>query len=311
MKNILLCIFGILVMNGVPGLAMYLLSKKDTWLKKQKYTILYFMGITNGIICAWIMKNWELLMGIFIGSSIFHLLIEEGIQQIKIGKNTLNKGSNTIKYSIFSSVVLLFVSGDYLLTNKTNGNIISRVDGVVLLAIYLIFVVSKLQVAWRTKRENESSFAETIHSFSGEKIIVFKRVVFIIILEIITGISAYAAISRAAAIGIKYGFSQYVVGAGLLGWMLQIAPIVLLLNEKDPEEKSNSRIHEVLITITVIMGILAILQPISISLKIIMDIVIFVILEIGLYEIRRVDSKIASSLMATAYVMYVLYVILG
>ena len=92
----------------------------------------------------------ELAIGNVVGSNIFNVLMIIGctalVLPIKVGKGTMTK---EIPLVILSSLVLAFISNDVLLDGGT-ANMISRIDGLVLLAFFLIFMRYTFSIAHNT-----------------------------------------------------------------------------------------------------------------------------------------------------------------
>lgn len=88
-----------------------------------------------------------LAVGNVVGSNIFNILMIVGctalISPLSIGRGTLGK---EIPFVILSSLVLFAVGSDVLI-DKAAENVVSRIDGLVLLGFFLIFMAYTLSIA--------------------------------------------------------------------------------------------------------------------------------------------------------------------
>ena len=82
----------------------------------------------------------DMAIGNVVGSNLFNALAIIGVtamvMPIKVGEGTLSK---EIPLVVLASIVLAFMGNDVLLDNG-EGNVISRIDGLVLLAFFMIFL---------------------------------------------------------------------------------------------------------------------------------------------------------------------------
>lgn len=90
----------------------------------------------------------DIAVGNVLGSNICNILLILGIttiiSPIKIKKNTQWR---EIPFALLSAIVLGIVANDILLDNATNGNFITRVDGLILLCFMAIFLVYTFEIA--------------------------------------------------------------------------------------------------------------------------------------------------------------------
>ncbi|MEY3239837.1 MAG: hypothetical protein RIR11_1275 [Bacteroidota bacterium] len=90
----------------------------------------------------------DIAVGNVLGSNICNILLILGIttiiSPIKIKKNTQWR---EIPFALLSAIVLGIVANDILLDNATNGNFVTRVDGLILLCFMVIFLVYTFEIA--------------------------------------------------------------------------------------------------------------------------------------------------------------------
>lgn len=99
----------------------------------------------------------ELAIGNVVGSNIFNVLMIIGItalvMPIKVEKSIM---TNEIPLVILSSLVLAFCANDILLDNGSE-NVISRIDGLVLLMFFLIFMRYTFSIAKNTSPDSKTT----------------------------------------------------------------------------------------------------------------------------------------------------------
>ena len=102
----------------------------------------------------------EMAIGNVVGSNIFNVLMIIGVtalvMPIKVGEGTLSK---EIPLMILCSFVIAFMANDVLLDGG-NLNIISRIDGMILLAFFLIFLGYTFAIARNGNDEAEGEIKE-------------------------------------------------------------------------------------------------------------------------------------------------------
>lgn len=112
----------------------------------------------------------ELAIGNVVGSNIFNILMIVGITAlvlpIKVEKSIM---TNEIPLVILSSLVLLFCANDMLIDGETT-NSISRIDGLILLMFFAIFMRYTFSIAKNGAQEEPT---ETVKPMSGLKATLF------------------------------------------------------------------------------------------------------------------------------------------
>ena len=114
----------------------------------------------------------EMAIGNVVGSNIFNILMIIGctalVLPMKVGEGTMSK---EIPLVILSSFVLAFFANDILLDGGSV-NVISRIDGLVLLAFFLIFMRYTFAIA-RNGSDTESGEEQKIKEMPGWKSALF------------------------------------------------------------------------------------------------------------------------------------------
>lgn len=113
----------------------------------------------------------EIAIGNVVGSNIFNVLMIIGVtavvMPIKVGKSIM---TNEIPLVILSSLVILFCANDVLFDEASN-NVLSRIDGIVLLLFFAIFMRYTFSIAKNGASSDEVTGG--VKCMSGVKSVLF------------------------------------------------------------------------------------------------------------------------------------------
>lgn len=307
------------------------------------------------VILSIIKENSEILMGILMGSSLFQLLAISGINKLLIpedgkkqfsllhliqknrkGFQTMEKQGivherSSIHYLIFCIILLLFLSADYLLRKNSNQNILSQMDGGILILLFILFlytmqkeeeagVFQKLRLLFQSQREIEEQ--NRLYEEEKNKVKYFYEKLFCyLILMFFVTIGGIFLIGSLSKIGIEFGISQYSIGLTGIVWSMNLSNILLsifdnyqksdrinknsnrnLLMESDYFEKTANRI---VLFFTFILGMAIIIRPINITNYIVYDLIFYAITLLFVWLIKKIDNRLAGSSLTTVYIVFV------
>ena len=278
-------ICGIILTGIIPPFLILSEEKKDRGL----FSVTIFFVIVSILI----QQNANLLFGILLGSSLFQILVLNGISRITSDRRYLfTDNYQGGKYLIFGIVLLLFLSADYLLTGKTNNNMISRSDGIILIAVYLLFYLS----VHRSGRGTEEKPKRGIKNG-------------IIILSIAVG--AYFLVAGIGLLAIEISQSQYFMGVLFGGIAANISSGILLsVRRNEPTKYSEQTIENVLLVNTFMIGCTVIIREIRVSQYMIYALMLFALVTIMMEGLKKIDNRLAGSGMVTVYIGIIIYIIL-
>ena len=110
----------------------------------------------------------DMAVGNVVGSNIFNTLLIVGcaamVAPMVITKATVKKD---IPFAVGASVLLLVICLDGFTSMSTSGNTISRLDGIILLAGFALFMVYTFQVAFTGKKVAEANGANEAYEANG------------------------------------------------------------------------------------------------------------------------------------------------
>lgn len=253
-------------------------------------------------------------------------------------KSKIRYRSN-VQYLIFCVIFLLFLSADYLLRGEKIQNMLGRIDGIILILLFVVY----LYVMQDGEQKGIIRFLKG-HLFKErkEKLVEEhnskKNLISIIICFLIIGIAIIAGgfllMESVPKIGIELGITQYVIGVTIMTWCINIPTIIsnIIENIQDSdcensfieEYQTQNRIsgkennndfmetvsNKIIFSITFLLGLLVLIRPIRITNYIVYDLIIFGIISLLIQLIEKIDNRLAGSSMATAYIGFIVYILM-
>lgn len=256
----------------------------------------------------------DIAIGNVVGSNIFNTLMIVGctalFAPIIITRNTLRK---EIPLCILSSVVLLICANDIFLDNATE-NILNRVDGLLLLCFFAIFMGYTFAIAFPKSSAAPEPAApeEEIKLLSWWKSILY----------IIGGLAAliYGGqlfVNGATGIARSMGVSESIIGLTLVAGgtsLPELATSIVAALKKNPEMAIGNVIGSNLFNIFFVLGCSASITPLHLSGITNFDLFTLVGSSIllwlfGLFFAKRTITRIEGSIMILCYVAYTVVLI--
>ena len=251
----------------------------------------------------------EMAIGNVVGSNIFNVLMIIGVtalvMPIQVGQGTLSK---EIPLVVLASFALAFMANDVWLDGG-NANIISRIDGLVLLAFFLIFLRYTFAIAHNGGDEEE-----------GEKIKempIWKSPLFILggLAGLIYGGQLF--VDGASGIASSLGVSESIIGLTIvaLGTSLpELATSVTAALKKNSGIAIGNVIGSNLFNIFFVLGCSATISPLpmgginNVDMAVLIGSAILFWL-VGWFFKKRTITRVEGALMVICYVAYTAYLI--
>ena len=296
-------------------------EQEDSVMGKILFSVTVFFVIASILM----QQNANLLFGTILGSSLFQLLVLNGISRITSERKYLfTDNYQGGKYLIFVVVLLLFLSADYLLTGKTNNNIISRTDGIILIAVYLVFHFSmhksrkeNLKYERKENKENGKSkeFAKNRRNAENRADEYFskrrRRGIINAIILLVIAAGAYLLTASIGRLAIEISQSQYFMGVLFGGITVNISSGILLSIERTESTKySKQTVENVLLVNTFLMGYTVLVREIRVRQYMIYAFILFALASILMEGLKKIDNRLAGSGMVTVYIGIIVYIIL-
>jgi cation:H+ antiporter len=255
-------------------------------------------------------KN-ELVLGNIIGSNIFNTLLILGvaglIYPLNVQRNSVQK---EIPYSMLALVVFYFLANDHIFTpSKPDANLVSRLDGVILLVLFVIFmlytfILSKVKV---NPADNDDV---AIYSLSKTSIFILLGIVSLFF-------GGKLVVDNAVLIAQKLNVSDKLIGLTIvsLGTSLpELATSAVAAYKKRCDLAVGNVVGSNIFNILLIMGVSVLIAPVGYETVFNIDIYVFaggtLLLFIAMFtgNKRKLDRREALILL-TGYIVYMVYII--
>ena len=251
----------------------------------------------------------DMAIGNVVGSNVFNVLMIVGVtalvMPIKVGQGTLSK---EIPLVVLASLALAFMANDVLLDGGAS-NVISRIDGLVLLAFFLIFLRYTFAIA-----RNGGDEAE------GEKIKempIWKSVLFILggLAGLIYGGQLF--VDGASGIASSLGVSESIIGLTIVAGgtsLPELATSVTAALKKNSGMAVGNVIGSNLFNIFFVLGCSSTISPLSMGginnldmFVLVGSAILFWI--VGWFFKSRTITRVEGALMVVCYIVYTAYLI--
>ena len=255
----------------------------------------------------------DIAIGNVVGSNIFNTLMIVGctalFAPIVITRNTLRK---EIPLCILSSIVLLICANDVFL-DKAPENILNRIDGLLLLCFFVIFMGYTFAIASKPGTTEQAGQEETeIKTLPWWKSILY----------IIGGLAALIFggqlfVDGATGIARNLGVSESIIGLTLVAGgtsLPELATSIVAALKKNPEIAIGNVIGSNLFNIFFVLGCSASITPLHLSGITNFDLFTLVgsgilLWLFGLFFAKRTITRIEGGIMILCYVAYTVVLI--
>ena len=251
----------------------------------------------------------DMAIGNVVGSNLFNALAIIGVtamvMPIKVGEGTLSK---EIPLVVLASVVLAFMGNDMLLDNG-EANVISRIDGLVLLAFFMIFLRYTFAIARNGSKEAEG---EEIKEMP-----MWKSVLFIVggLAGLVYGGQLF--VDGASGIAASLGVSESTIGLTIVAGgtsLPELATSVTAALKKNPGIAIGNVIGSNLFNIFLVLGCSATISPLpmgginNIDISVLVgSAVLFWI--VGWFFKKRTITRSEGALLTACYIAYTVFLI--
>ena len=252
----------------------------------------------------------ELAIGNVVGSNIFNVLMIIGctalVLPMKVGKGTMSK---EIPLVILASIALACMANDVLL-DKCNNNTIGRIDGLLLLCFFLIFMRYTFAIAHHT---NEDASGEQ----EVKELSVWKSSLFILLglAGLIFGGQLF--VNGASGIARYLGVSDSIIGLTLVAGgtsLPELATSITAALKKNPGIAIGNVIGSNLFNIFFVLGCSATISPLPMGNINNIDMMVlvgsgFLFWFAGWFFKERTITRLEGAIMVLCYILYTIFLI--
>ncbi len=203
----------------------------------------------------------DMALGNVVGSNIFNTLLIVGcaamVAPMVIAKSTVKKD---IPFTVIASVLLLAACMDFLPTGNISGHELSRMDGLLLLAGFAVFMVYTFRVAFSTPTSTSTGTAESMG--------VWKGVLFVVIGLACLIFGSNLFVDSATDVARELNISEGVIGLTIVAGgtsMPELATSVVAARKGQSAIAIGNVIGSNVFNILLILGLTATISPMAIQ----------------------------------------------
>lgn len=253
--------------------------------------------------------NADVAVGNVVGSNIFNITIVIGVAAflfpLKVQSETIKK---EIPFTLLASIVMLVLMSDIALQGFSS-NVLTRSDGIIFLIFLSIFMYYVIEFGLRS-RQNATLTQVTENVKWGKNILI----TLVGLAAIIFG--GDLVVDNATKIAYSLGMSETLVGLTIIAIGTSLPELVTSISaalKKESEIALGNIVGSNIFNILFVLGASSAITPIAVNDKVFIDVIIMIALTLVLLVFARTGFKIGKReglMLASAYVIYLVYVIL-
>jgi cation:H+ antiporter len=245
-----------------------------------------------------------------VGSNFFNILIVLGvsaiISKLPVEKETIKKDT---PFLIFISVLLLVLSLSFNL---------SRLDGIIFLVLFALFLINMIKSNINSK-DNEDSGSETAIAIevSDTQSISMPKTLLICLIGIVGIVfGGGLVVDSATNIATSLGMSANLVGLTIVAMgtsLPELVTSVIAVRKGETEIAIGNVIGSNIFNILLVLGLAALIHPMTVSMLAIIDTIFMTAITILLYIFMKKDNsltKVHGIIFVVIYFAYLIYTII-
>lgn len=260
-------------------------------------------------ISASITGNNSLAVSNVSGSNLFNLLVVVGLcailQVVEVDKDTIKRD---IPYSLLAAVLLIVLG-----TIGSEGMVLGRVDGLILLIMFAIFIVLMVRSALKSRNDDANSTKDE------EEVVT--QTVSMSILSIVGGAIAIAiggdwVVDAASTIALQLGMTETMIGLTIVavGTSLpELVTSIVAARKGEVDMALGNAIGSNVFNILMVLGIAATISPIDFLMDNIVDIGAVIVATLVCWAVAAKNKKLGRDmgiLMVVSYFVYMVFVVM-
>ena len=247
----------------------------------------------------------DIAIGNVLGSNIANIFLILGISSLiyplTIQKNTSWK---EIPLSLLAAVVLGIIANDQLIDNSPTGNFVSRIDGLILLSFFTIFLVYTIEIA---KNQSEED---------GTKLLPgWKAGLFVMLGLAGLFFGGKYLVEGAVIIAKEAGLSERIIGLTIVAVgtsIPELATSVVAARKKKADIAVGNIVGSNIFNIFFILGLTSVIQPLPFNSAANFDIMVTIFASLLLFFStitigRRKIERLEGAIFLLIYIVYIGY----
>lgn len=256
-------------------------------------------------------------IGNVIGSNIINISLVIGITAIisplKVNKKTIIK---EIPFSLLGGIALIILLADTILQDSQT-NILSRADGLILIAFFSIFLYYIIEVALKSKNNQPPLDVQNQSNLEDIKPDLKKSFVILIIGFAGIVLGGWLVVENAQSIAIQLGMSETLVGLTIVavGTSLpEVITSIVAAIKKESEIALGNIIGSNIFNIFFVLGIASSIHPLVVSSAIFFDLILMVVITFVLLIFATTHKKTINRtegfMLTLIYMAYLIFIII-
>lgn len=244
-----------------------------------------------------------------VGSNICNLLLVCGLCALlcplPVQVSTLKK---EFPFSIIAEVLLLFLSADYIIFGITADNKVGRIDGAILLLVFILFLT------WMVKTTLAARKSITVEEEKEEALPIYKCIAYIILGVFAILVGSDLAVDSATVIATRFGLSENMIGLTIiaLGTSLpELVTSVVAAKKGEVDMAIGNVIGSNIFNVLLVVGLASAISPIGILMESVYDLIFLCLSSVIVWLFASTDKKIGrieGFFMVIMYAAYMVYV---
>lgn len=260
-------------------------------------------------VTASLANNNALAVSNAVGSNIFNLMVVIGfcavLTPVAVQKDVLKRD---FPFSMLCAV-LLFALG------CIGPMILGHFDGVILLALFAVYVVFLIRSALKASKSGNTSDDESIAAAEEMKMISVPRSIFFIVAGAVgIALGGDVVVNSASNIATKFGMSQTLVGLTIvsIGTSLpELVTSIVAARKNEVDMALGNAIGSNIFNILMVLGIASAISPIAFLTENLVDIAILMVFSVLVWIFAWTKKKLTKpegAVMLLLYAAYVVYI---
>ncbi len=253
----------------------------------------------------------DITIGNVVGSNLINISLIIGVAAViyplKVQKATIIK---EIPLALLGSVVLLILVLDINLQNHSV-NILTRADGLILIAFFIIFLYYIIEMALKHQATRNDQVKES------QKENLKKYIIYTIIGLVGVTFGGWLVVNKSQEIALSLGMSETLVGLTIVAIGTSLPELVTAITaalKKENEIALGNIVGSNIFNTLFILGVSSVITPLVLETKIIFDIIIMIVLTFVLLIFSTTHkskiNRFEGLLLTIVYLIYLAFIII-
>lgn len=261
----------------------------------------------------------ELAVGNVLGSNLFNTLMVLGvtalIMPLTIKKSKIKKD---FFINVLVTVLLLILTFDSFY--RGTDNVISRIDGLILFAICIGYIIYLIRSVKNGDREEEIEEIEEVAIDSAKEFSYPKNILMMIIGVTGIVIGGNLVVDSATAIALSWGMSEKLVGLTIVAMGTSLPELVtsaVAAIKGENDIALGNVLGSNIFNILLILGVSATISPIVVASNLAIDMIVLIVVSLILGAIiflnkkeEKILGKLEGIILVLLYIGYLFYIIM-